>query len=287
MADPIKNLSTFEERIRAIFDRGASRSGLLWQLQRVPTSALQAAIRSGSVVHITRSPQYRKAIASARERAIRAAIPAARRAARQALREGRITGLSVDELVQRIARQNARRLVADFDSKSRSNLRRLIGKIKRKHRGRFSARLMRELVVDLRPHIGMPTKTSIRLEKWQNRARGRGMAPAAMAKERRRRWLSASRQRGFQIGRHGTARLANEVRHEVWSAALAAEKLPDEVFKKAVTAGDDRVREKHTRQAAMAPVPLNRRFQLFPDLYPPWSGEFGCRCHYVLVRRRK
>ena len=281
MPGPIDDLKDLEFSLYSIFNGGNGMRGLFQHFQWISRSRLESAIRRGVIGPIINSPEYKRAIELARKRAEKMALEIAQQAARDALVEiGATTDITGASL--RIARRRARVMIDDFDRKSGQNLRRLLRNMGKRYKRKPNKDNLRDLSADLKPHIGLSEKTSKNLTKWQNKTRGK-MTYRARANEQKRRWAAQANKRSAVIASHETARIANETRQEMFEHAMDEGLLPRNIRKQVITAQDERVRPLHSQQAMMPPVRLKSRFQIFNQLFPPWNGEYNCRCYHVLV----
>lgn len=282
--NPFISKGGFESALEAALGRSRSGHGLLWDLRRIPSDALERAVRTGSISHVTGSVEYQRSLqrANLRLRAVHEQL--IRDTAQQALSEigSTMDPADLDDLVDRLARRQTGRLLRAVDQGTRRNLRRVIRNGRRRYTRMPSS--LDEIVKDARPQLGISYKTGSNIQNRVRAMRSAGIPESRLSLYTRSRQRSALSVRAKAGARHGLSVSVNETRHEIFDIISSS---PGVVMSKRWRhQNDDRVRASHRLQAAVGWIPFDDEYAVFGVQHPP-APVFGCRCYEeVRVARR-
>lgn len=281
--DPPRNnpADRLTEDLEALFERVA---GWFAILRSIPRRHVETAIRTGSVLPITRSEHYQRATRVAIGRVGEIQVRLVTRGLRSGLRE--VGQSSVWARVPQIAEvrgaERAVDLIQAIDSQTRAGIRQLVRSAAGSYARSPSVQTLRDLADQIRPQIGLTPKQARLIRNRRAVKLARGVSPGAVRQEMKRQIGNMITARAKAIADRGVTEAIGFSRHQAFVEARDAGDLPAEVMKLAMDQADAAVRPLHRAQTEMGPIPLDEEFPLFGAMYPPWPGEHNCRCWHVL-----
>lgn len=258
--------------------------GFLGRLRRIREETLRLAIRSGSVLPITRSREFGAALSAVRDQSSGLFVDLHLRGFRSGLREipgGSTLWGRLPDLAEEFGAPRALSLVQGVDGDTRETIRRLVSSASRSYANAPSLNRLRALAEEIRPLIGLtPKQAAMMRRRWKTLER------AGLSRDAIRQAVDKSSRRLIELRAKAIAdrsvlESVSFARHQSWVEAEAAGEISNP-FKVWRTQGDDRVRELHAATAALGPIPLNEVYPIQGVMHPP-SLDFGCRCWENLV----
>lgn len=248
-------------------------------LRAIPRRYLETAIRTGSVLPITRSEHYERATRLAIEEVAEIQIRLLSTGLRSGLREvGRSSVWArVAEIAGEHGAPRAVELIQAVDSQTRRTIRDMIRSASRSYAREPSVETLRKLVEEIRPKIGLTVKQARLIRNRRVAKLAKDLPVAAVDQEMQRQAGNMIRLRARAIGDRGVVESVGFARHEAFVEARDAGDLPENVMKWWQDQADDAVRPDHRAQTQVGPIPLDAIYEFHGVLHPP-SPAFGCRC---------